>query len=116
MKYFSLGREVTIVDDAATCIVDVALGAESMAALNIKSYQKAEFEALTYWAEIVHTMPVRVTLSDAEGNVIDAFEINTTNVIRYGNSPFQPLSPPKAVSATPRALCALTIPKASETV
>lgn len=86
MKYFSLGREVTIVDDAATCIVDVALGPESMAAPSIKSEpRKQNSEALTYWAEIVHTMPVRVTLSDAEGNVIDGFEINTTNVIRYGN-------------------------------
>ena len=86
MKYFSLGREVTIVDDAATCIVDVALGPESMAAPSIKSEpRKQNSEALTYWAEIVHTMPVRVTLSDADGNVIDGFEINTTNVIRYGN-------------------------------
>ena len=33
MKYFSLGREVTIVDDQATCVVDVALGPESMSIL-----------------------------------------------------------------------------------
>ena len=71
MKYFSLGREVTIVDDAATCIVDVALGPETMSSPRIKSEPKKQnSEALTYWAEIVHTMPVRVTLSDANGNVL----------------------------------------------
>ena len=86
MKYFSLGREVTIVDDAATCVVDVALGPETMSSPRIKSEpRKQNSEALTYWAEIVHTMPVRVTLSDANGNVLDGFEINTPNVVRYGN-------------------------------
>ena len=30
-------------------------------------------------------MPVRVTLSDANGNVLDGFEVNTPNVVRYGN-------------------------------
>jgi Leucine-rich repeat (LRR) protein len=86
MKYFSLGREVTLVDDGATCVVDVALGPESMSAPNIKSEpRKQNSEVLTYWAEIVHTMPVRVTLSDSNGNVIDGFEVNTANVVRYGN-------------------------------
>ena len=83
MKYFSLGREVTIVDDQATCVVDVALGPESMSAPSIKSEpRKQNSEVLTYWAEIVHTMPVRVTLSDADGNVLDGFEVNTPNVVR----------------------------------
>ena len=86
MKYFSLGREVTIVDDQATCVVDVALGPESMSAPSIKSEpRKQNSEVLTHWAEIVHTMPVRVTLSDADGNVLDGFEVNTPNVVRYGN-------------------------------
>ena len=30
-------------------------------------------------------MPVRVTISDGNGNVLDGFEINSTNSIRYGN-------------------------------
>ena len=86
MKYFSLGREVTLVDDGATCVVDVALGPESMSAPSVKSEpRKQNSEVLTYWAEVVHTMPVRVTLSDANGNVIDGFEVNTPNVVRYGN-------------------------------
>ena len=29
MRYFSLGREVSIVDDMPTCVVDVALGPET---------------------------------------------------------------------------------------
>ena len=86
MKYFSLGREVEIVDELATCLVEVALGPESYGDPVIKSEpRKSGSEVLTYWAEILHTMPVRVTLSDGEDNVFDGYEINSPNVIRYGN-------------------------------
>ena len=86
MKYFSLGREVTVVDDGATCIVDVALGPETLGEPNIKSGPtKGNNSQTSYWAELTHTMPVRVTISDGKGNVIDGFEITTPNQIQYGN-------------------------------
>lgn len=86
MKYFSLGREVTVVDDGATCIVDVALGPETLGEPNIKSGPtKGNNSQTSYWAELTHTMPVRVTISDSKGNVIDGFEITTPNQIQYGN-------------------------------
>ena len=85
MKYFSLGREVEIVDDMPTCVVDVALGPESYGEPRIKSGSAKGSDAKTYWAELTHTMPVRVTISDGEGNVLDGYEITSTNEIRYGN-------------------------------
>ena len=30
-------------------------------------------------------MPVRITISDANGNIIDGWEETSTNQIRYGN-------------------------------
>ena len=85
MKYFSLGREVEIVDDMPTCVVDVALGPETYPEPRIASETKKNSDAKTYWAEITHDLPVRVTISDGEGNVMDGFEITSTNQIRYGN-------------------------------
>ena len=85
MKYFSLGREVEIVDDMPSCVVDVALGPEDYPEPRIKSASQKNSDAKTYWAELTHSMPVRVTISDGEGNVLDGFEITSTNEIRYGN-------------------------------
>ena len=85
MKFFSLGREVEIVDDLPTCVVDVALGPETYGEPRIKSGSQKGSDAKTYWAELTHTMPVRVTISDGEGNVLDGYEITSTNEIRYGN-------------------------------
>lgn len=86
MKYFSIGREVEVVDDGATCVVDVALGPETMGEPNIKSGPtKGNSAVTTYWAELTHTMPLRVTISDGNGNVIDGFEIDSPNQIQYGN-------------------------------
>jgi len=85
MKYFSLGREVEIVDDMPSCVIDVALGPEDYPEPRIKSESKKNSDAKTYWAELTHSMPVRVTISDGEGNVLDGFEITSTNEIRYGN-------------------------------
>ena len=42
-------------------------------------------DAKTYYAVIDHNMPVRVTISDGNGNVLDGYEINTNNSIQYGN-------------------------------
>ena len=85
MKYFSLGREATIVDDLPTCVVDVALGPESYPEPQVKSASQKNTDAKTYYAVLQHSMPVRVTISDGNGNVLDGFEINSTNSIRYGN-------------------------------
>ena len=85
MKYFSLGREVSIVDDMPTCVVDVALGPETYPEPQVKSASQKNSDAKTYYAVIDHNMPVRVTISDGNGNVLDGFEINTNNSIQYGN-------------------------------
>ena len=85
MKYFSLGREVSIVDDMPTCVVDVALGPETYPEPQVKSASQKNSDAKTYFAVIDHNMPVRVTISDGNGNVLDGYEINTNNSIQYGN-------------------------------
>jgi hypothetical protein len=85
MRYFSLGREVSIVDDMPTCVVDVALGPETYPEPQVKSASQKNTDAKTYYAVIDHNMPVRVTISDGNGNVLDGFEINTNNSIQYGN-------------------------------
>lgn len=85
MKYFSLGREVSIVDDMPTCVVDVALGPETYPEPQVKSASQKNSDAKTYYAVIDHNMPVRVTISDGNGNVLDGYEINTNNSIQYGN-------------------------------
>ena len=85
MRYFSLGREVSIVDDMPTCVVDVALGPESYREPQVKSASQKNSDAKTYFAVIDHNMPVRVTISDGNGNVLDGYEINTNNSIQYGN-------------------------------
>ena len=85
MKYFSLGREVSIVDDMPTCVVDVALGPETYPEPQVKSASQKNTDAKTYFAVIDHNMPVRVTISDGNGNVLDGYEINTNNSIQYGN-------------------------------
>jgi len=85
MKYFSLGREVSIVDDMPTCVVDVALGPETYPEPQVKSASQKNSDAKTYYAVIEHNMPVRVTISDGNGNVLDGYEINTNNSIQYGN-------------------------------
>lgn len=85
MKYFSLGREVSIVDDMPTCVVDVALGPETYPEPQVKSASQKNTDAKTYYAVIDHNMPVRVTISDGNGNVLDGYEINTNNSIQYGN-------------------------------
>ena len=85
MKYFSLGREVSIVDDMPTCVVDVALGTETYPEPQVKSASQKNTDAKTYFAVIDHNMPVRVTISDGNGNVLDGYEINTNNSIQYGN-------------------------------
>ena len=86
MKYFSLGKEVQIVDDMPTCIVDVALGPDQiLGEPNIKSGTAKGSDVKTYWAEFAHELPVRITISDANGNIIDGWEETSTNQIRYGN-------------------------------
>ena len=85
MRYFSLGREVSIVDDMPTCVVDVALGPETYPEPQVKSASQKNTDAKTYFAVIDHNMPVRVTISDGNGNVLDGYEINTNNSIQYGN-------------------------------
>ena len=85
MRYFSLGREVSIVDDMPTCVVDVALGPETYPEPQVKSASQKNSDAKTYFAVIDHNMPVRVTISDGNGNVLDGYEINTNNSIQYGN-------------------------------
>lgn len=85
MRYFSLGREVSIVDDMPTCVVDVALGPETYPEPQVKSASQKNSDAKTYYAVIDHNMPVRVTISDGNGNVLDGYEINTNNSIQYGN-------------------------------
>ena len=71
MKYFSLGREATIVDDMPTCVVDVALGPETYPEPNIQSASQKNSDAKTYYAVLQHSMPVRVTISDGNGTVLD---------------------------------------------
>ena len=85
MKYFSLGREATIVDDMPTCVVDVALGPETYPEPNIQSASQKNSDAKTYYAVLQHSMPVRVTISDGNGTVLDGYEINSINTIRCGN-------------------------------
>ena len=86
MKYYSLGKEVQIVDDMPTCIVDVALGPDQiLGEPNIKSGTAKGSDVKTYWAEFAHELPVRITISDANGNIIDGWEETSTNQIRYGN-------------------------------
>lgn len=86
MKFYSLGKEVQIVDDMATCVVDVALGPENtVGEPKIKSATNKGSDVKTYWAQLTHQLPVRVTISDANGNVIDGWEDASTNEIRYGN-------------------------------
>ena len=85
MKYFSLGREATIVDDMPTCVVDVALGPETYPEPNIQSASQKNSDAKTYYAVLQHSMPVRVTISDGNGTVLDGYEINDINSIRCGN-------------------------------
>ena len=51
----------------------------------VKSASQKNTDAKTYYAVLQHNMPVRVTISDGNGNVLDGFEINSTNSIRYGN-------------------------------
>ena len=51
----------------------------------VKSASQKNSDAKTYFAVIDHNMPVRVTISDGNGNVLDGYEINTNNSIQYGN-------------------------------
>ena len=76
---------MSIVDDMPTCVVDVALGPETYPEPQVKSASQKNSDAKTYYAVIDHNMPVRVTISDGNGNVLDGYEINTNNSIQYGN-------------------------------
>lgn len=86
MKYYTVGYETQVVDSDPTIIVDVALGDAMSGTPMIKSEPvKSGSEVLTYWAVVPHEMPVVVKISDANGNILDGFEVDVNNNIRYGN-------------------------------
>ena len=86
MKYYTVGFETQVVDANATITVDVALGDAMSGTPMIKSEPiKSGSETLTYWALVPYEMPVVVKISDANGNILDGFEVDPNNNIRYGN-------------------------------
>lgn len=86
MKYYTVGFETQVVDAGASINVDVALGDAVSHTPSIKSEPiKSGSETLTYWAVVPHEMPVVVKITDANGNILDGFEVDPSNNIRYGN-------------------------------
>lgn len=86
MKYYSVGSETQVVDAGASINVDVALGEARSGTPSIKSEPiKSGSEVLTYWAVVPHEMPVVVRITDANGNILDGFEVDPSNNVRYGN-------------------------------
>ena len=86
MKYFTVGGEAEVVDVGPTVVVDVAIGPERQGIPQFASESvKSGSEALTHWATVPCTLPMRVRIADPDGTVWDAFEVDEPLVIRYGN-------------------------------
>ena len=86
MKYFSVGGEAEVVDVGPTVIVDVAIGPEQQGAIQFSSEPvKSDSEALTHWAMVSCSLPMRVRIGSPEGEVWDAFEVDDPLTVRYGN-------------------------------
>ena len=86
MKYFTVGAEAEVVDVGPSIVVDVAIGPEDKGMPQVASEPvKSGSEELTYWVNVPCRLPMRVSISSPEGEVLDAFEVDRPMTIRYGN-------------------------------
>lgn len=84
MSYYTLDREVAIVDGSPTLHVQVALGEGSMGRRTPKS-EAVKGEEMTHWYLVEFTQPVTVQITDATGELLDGFELPAQVTVRYGN-------------------------------
>ena len=84
MSYYTLGSEVEIVDAEPTLQAHVALGEGAMGRRVVKS-EPVKGEELTYWYQVEYTLPVVVQITDASGELLDAFDLPASVNVRYGN-------------------------------
>lgn len=84
MSYYTLGSEVAIVDAEPTLQVHVALGEGAMGRRVVKS-EPVKGEEVTYWYQVDYTLPVVVQITDASGELLDAFDLPASVNVRYGN-------------------------------
>jgi len=84
MSFFTLEREVAIVDGTPTLHVQVALGEGSMGRRTPKS-EAVKGEEMTHWYLVEFNQPVTVQITDASGELLDGFELPEQVSVRYGN-------------------------------
>jgi len=92
MAYWTLDREMELVNSGGGLRVEVALGSGRQGNYAVKSGPvRSGSQELTYWAEVAYTLPVRVQLVRASGEVLDAFEVPSEVKVMYGNEPLSTL-------------------------
>ncbi len=84
MSYYTLGREVALVESNPTIRVEVALGEGQMGSRSVKS-EAVKGEQMTYWYVVQYNLPLTVQLRSVDGQLLDGFELPATVVVRYGN-------------------------------
>mgnify|MGYP001066181613 CR=1 FL=1 len=84
MSYYTLEEEVTLVESNPTLMVQVALGEGSMGRRTAKS-EAVKGEEMTYWYQVDYEQPLTVQITDAQGNLLDGFELPAGVNVRYGN-------------------------------
>lgn len=84
MSYYTYEREVAFVEADADLIIQVALGEGSMGRRTLKS-EAVKGEEQTYWYLVDYDLPVTVQLTDADGELLDGFELPSGVTVRYGN-------------------------------
>lgn len=84
MSYYTLGREVALVEAGGGLVVQVALGEGQMGRRTVKS-EAVKGDEMTYWYQVDYSLPVTVQLTDAEGELLDGFELPAGVNVRYGN-------------------------------
>lgn len=84
MSYYTLGQEVALVESNPTLMVQVALGEGSMGRRTTKS-EAVKGEEMTYWYQVDYEQPLTVQITDAQGNLLDGFELPAGVNVRYGN-------------------------------
>lgn len=92
MAYWTLDREMELVNSGGDLRVEVALGPGRQSNYAVKSGPvRSGSQELTYFAEVAYNLPVRVQLVRSNGEVLDAFEVPAEVKVMYGNEPISTL-------------------------
>lgn len=89
MKFFSLKQEVEVVDEFPTVVVDIAMGEFVANPPRIQGTPVSkESEEKIFTATFDCRWPMQVMIRNAEGELLDGFQISTQRTIKFGNEEF----------------------------